>query len=451
MPAVTVPDLSQVLVAGLGVTGKAVIEALKAHGHEVFAVDDRPTSVAVVAEKLGVQIFDSSSSTELERALSRATSVIPSPGIPGHHLLYQLADTSGTEILKELDLATLWNEHPCVAVTGTNGKTTVTELTTQMLLSSGMHAAAVGNTDTPFVAAVNDNENRYEVFVVEASSFGLDRVRQFRANAAAWLNLSHDHLDWHGSFHAYATAKSNIWKTQQPGDIAIAPHDDAAVRAWTKDISSQLMTFGLGKGDVHCTERELIAHGERIVAISELRRSRPHDQLNACAAAALALSMNASPQSVAEVLANFDGLAHRLQFIATVNGVRYFDDSKATTPHATLAGMAGFDQAVLIAGGRNKDLDLFELRRIAPMLAGVVLIGESAKILAQVFDGIVMTTAADSMDAAVKLAASMALSAGGDVVLSPACASFDWYRNYKDRGDDFKRAVHLLEHEQIQS
>ena len=451
MPAVTVPDLSQVLVAGLGVTGKAVIEALKAHGHEVFAVDDRPTSVAAVAEKLGVQIFDSTSSTELERALSRATSVIPSPGIPGHHLLYQLADTSGTEILSELDLATLWNEHPCVAVTGTNGKTTVTELTTQMLLSSGMHAAAVGNTDTPFVAAVNDNENRYEVFVVEASSFGLDRVRQFRANAAAWLNLSHDHLDWHGNFHAYATAKSNIWKTQQAGDIAIAPHDDAAVRAWTKDISSQLMTFGLGKGDVHCTERELIAHGERIVAISELRRSHPHDQLNACAAAALALSMNASPQSVAEVLANFDGLAHRLQFIATVNGVRYFDDSKATTPHATLAGMAGFDQAVLIAGGRNKDLDLFELRRIAPMLAGVVLIGESAKILAQVFDGIVMTTAADSMDAAVKLAASMALSAGGDVVLSPACASFDWYRNYKDRGDDFKRAVHLLEHEQIQS
>ncbi|MED5542372.1 MAG: Mur ligase family protein, partial [Actinomycetota bacterium] len=192
-----VPDLSQVLVAGLGVTGKAVIEALKAHGHEVFAVDDRPTSVAAVAEKLEVQVFDSSSSTELERALSRATSVIPSPGIPGHHLLYQLADTSGTEILKELDLATLWNEHPCVAVTGTNGKTTVTELTTQMLLSSGMHAAAVGNTDTPFVAAVNDNENRYEVFVVEASSFGLDRVRRFRANVAAWLNLSHDHLDWH--------------------------------------------------------------------------------------------------------------------------------------------------------------------------------------------------------------------------------------------------------------
>jgi UDP-N-acetylmuramoylalanine--D-glutamate ligase len=113
--------------------------------------------------------------------------------------------------------------------------------------------------------------------------------------------------------------------------------------------------------------------------------------------------------------------------------------------------MTGFDQAVLIAGGRNKDLDLFELRGIAPMLAGVVLIGESAKILTQVFDGIVMTTAADSMDAAVKLATSMALSAGGDVVLSPACASFDWYRNYKERGDDFKRAVHLLEREQIQS
>jgi UDP-N-acetylmuramoylalanine--D-glutamate ligase len=447
---VNTPDLSRVLVAGLGVTGRAVIEALKARNCQVLAVDDQPRSVAAVAEELRVEILDSSSATALERAFSGITSVVPSPGIPCHHLLYRLADTSGTEILSELDLAALWNDRPCAAVTGTNGKTTVTELTTQMLLGSGMQAAAVGNTETPFVSAIDDKENGYEVFVVEASSFGLDRVRRFRAKAAAWLNLAPDHLDWHGDFQAYATAKSNIWETQQAGDIAVAPHDDAAVGPWTKNISSRLLTFGLGKGDVHCTDRELIAHGERIVNISELRRSRPHDQLNACAATALALSMNASVQSVAEVLANFDGLAHRLEFVARVNGVRFFDDSKATTPHATVAGMGGFDQAVLIAGGSNKGLDLFELREVAPRLAGVVAIGETAETLTRVFDGIVTTITADSMEEAVYLATSVAKSSGGDVVLSPACASFDWYRNYNERGDDFQRVVQLLGQGQIQ-
>ena len=450
MSAVNAPDLSRVLVAGLGVTGRAVVEALQARNSEVLAVDDQPTSVATVAQELRVELLDSSSATELERALSGVTSVVPSPGIPCHHLLYRLADASGVEILSELDLAALWNDRPCAAVTGTNGKTTVTELTTQMLLGSGMQAAAVGNTDIPFVSAIDDEEIRHEVFVVEASSFSLDRVCRFRAKAAAWLNLAPDHLDWHENFQAYATAKSKIWETQQEGDIAVAPHDDVAVGPWTNNIASQLLTFGLGQGDVHCTDSELIAHGERIVKISDLRRSRPHDQLNACAATALALSMGASVQSVAEVLANFDGLAHRLEFVATVDGVRFFDDSKATTPHATVAGMAGFDQAVLIAGGRNKGLDLVELKELAPRLAGVVVIGESAETLTHVFDGAVATTLADSMEEAVKVAASLAQSSGGDVVLSPACASFDWYRNYNERGDDFQRLVRLLEQGQIQ-
>jgi UDP-N-acetylmuramoylalanine--D-glutamate ligase len=160
--------------------------------------------------------------------------------------------------------------------------------------------------------------------------------------------------------------------------------------------------------------------------------------------------MNASVQSVGEVLANFDGLAHRLEFVAQVNGVRFFDDSKATSPHATVAGMVGFDQAVLIAGGSNKGLDLFELRKVAPRLAGVVAIGETAETLTRVFDGIVTTIMADSMEEAVYLATSVAKSSGGDVVLSPACASFDWYRNYNERGDDFQRVVQLLGQGQIQ-
>lgn len=445
------PNLSHVLVGGLGLTGQAVIKALQARNHQVLAVDDHPQSVQETARKLGVELIDSASATELKRALLGATSVVPSPGIPSHHLLYRLADNSNTQVLSELDLAAIWDDRPCVAVTGTNGKTTVTELTSQMFSASGMRAAAVGNTETPLVAAIDDKTNRYEIFVVEASSFRLDRVERFRAHAAAWLNLSPDHLDWHGDFDSYATAKSKIWETQHADDIAVAPHDDPALAPWTSNISAQLITFGLGEGDVHCTERELIAHGERVLKVSELRRSRPHDQLNACAAAALALSMNASIESVAEVLAQFDGLAHRLEFVATINGIHFFNDSKATTPHATVAAITGFEQAVLIAGGRNKNLDLFDLRRIAPKLAGVVAIGESAETLSQVFDGVVATTVAHSMQEAIESATEIAKVSGGDVVLSPACASFDWYQSYNERGDDFKQRVFSLEREQLQS
>ena len=441
------PDLSSVLVAGLGITGQAVVKALKERNSEVHVVDDRPASVQSVAADLSVEVMDSTSKSELQRALSSVGSVVPSPGIPSHHLLYQLADKSDTQILSELDLAALWDDRPCVAVTGTNGKTTVTELTTQMLAASGMRAAAVGNTDTPFVAAIDDTDSKYEIFVVEASSFRLARVRRFRAKAAAWLNLSHDHLDWHGNFQAYASAKSKIWQTQNPDDIAVAPHDDDVMKPWMKHINSELLTFGLDKGDVHCTQRELIAHGERVLNVSELRRSRPHDRLNACAATALAVSMNASLQSVAEVLSNFEGLAHRLEFVATVNGVRFFNDSKATTPHATVAAVTGFDQVVLIVGGRNKDLDLSELREIAPRLVEVVAIGESAEVLTRVFEGVVPTVVAASMKEAVEYAARAAQKSGGDVVLSPACASFDWYRNYNERGDDFKQIVFSLERE----
>ena len=189
------PNLSHVLVGGLGLTGQAVIKALQARNHQVLAVDDHPQSVQETARKLGVELIDSASATELKRALLGATSVVPSPGIPSHHLLYQLADNSNTQVLSELDLAAMWDDRPCVAVTGTNGKTTVTELTSQMFSASGMRAAAVGNTETPLVAAIDDKTNRYEIFVVEASSFRLDRVQRFRAHAAAWLNLSPDHLD----------------------------------------------------------------------------------------------------------------------------------------------------------------------------------------------------------------------------------------------------------------
>ncbi len=435
------------MVGGLGVTGQATVAALTSRGHEVVVFDDKPGSVTEVAEQLDVEVLDSTSDEQIKDELREASSVIPSPGMPPHHQLNLLADQAGIPLLSELDLGVYFDDRPLVAITGTNGKTTVTELTTHMLNRSEVRAAAVGNTEVPFISAIDDPA-MYELFVVEASSFALQRTQLFRPTSAAWLNLAPDHLDWHGSLDAYALSKSKIWANQQEDDFAIAPHTDEAIEPWVAGVDAQLITFGLNIGDVHCTKSHLVAHGERVIAISDMPLARPHNQLNACAATALALTMDISPHLIAEVLSGFEGLEHRMEPVAEVGGIRFFNDSKATTPHATIAALNGFDKAVLIVGGRNKGLDLSDLIEIAPALVGIVAIGESSSLLVELFDGVVPTVSADSMRDAIRAATQLASASFADVVLSPACASFDWYSNYVERGNDFKKAVHELRTEQ---
>ena len=445
----TGPDLSRVVVGGLGITGRALTEALISRDHQVTVVDDRPNSVAALVDALGIELVDSKSLAELEKVVSEATAVVASPGIPPHHRLQLVADEQGVPVLSELDIGALWDERPRAAVTGTNGKTTVTELTTLILERSGVKAAAVGNTGTPFVGAIANESNESEVFVVEASSFALHRSRYFQSHAAAWLNLSPDHLDWHGDFESYATAKSKVFQGQQPSDFAILPQQRGAIAPWLGPIASQTVTFGLSSGDIHCTGHELVAHGERVIDLADLRLSRPHDCLNACAAVALSLSMGASLQGGREVLSEFAGLAHRMEFVKSVKGVRFFNDSKATTPHATIAGVEGFNAVVLIAGGRNKGLDLTGLAAAKPLLRAVVAIGESSDTVAEIFAGALPVVVSDSMGDAVAQAFRLAEQTKADVVLSPACASFDWYGSYSERGDDFKQIVHRLDPRQV--
>ena len=445
----TTLDLTRVVVGGLGLTGRALTEALTSRGHGVTVADDHPKSRRALADALGVGLVDSKSLVELEKIVTGATVVVVSPGIPPHHHLQRISDERGVPVVSELDIGALWDERPRAAVTGTNGKTTVTELTSRILERSGIKAAAVGNTDTPFVGAIADESNESEVFVVETSSFALHRAQYFRSHAAAWLNLSPDHLDWHGDFESYAIAKSKVFRDQRPSDFAILPHEREALDPWLGPIQSQIVTFGLMAGDIHCTETELIAHGEKVIDLSDLRLSRPHDCLNACAAIALGLSMGASLHGAQQVLSEFEGLPHRMEFVKSVKGVRIFNDSKATTPHATIAGLEGFDAVVLIAGGRNKGLDLTALAAAKPLLRAVVAIGESSDIVVKVFGEDIPVVVSDSMGDAVDKAFKFAEQSGADVVLSPACASFDWYGSYSERGDDFKHIVHRLERRSV--
>jgi UDP-N-acetylmuramoylalanine--D-glutamate ligase len=354
--------------------------------------------------------------------------------------VFAAARAASVPVLSEFDLAAEWDDRPLLAVTGTDGKTTVTTLVTEMLEASGRPALAVGNTDVPLVDAITRPD--LDVFVVEASSFRLGHTRHFAPAVATWLNFAEDHLDVHDTVEGYQDAKARIWRDLGPGTgVAVANADDAVVMA-RRNPSCRTVTFGIDHpADYHLDGEALVApSGDTIVERGEMWRDLPHDVSNALAASATALEGGASLEGVRQVLRGFTGLAHRVSLVATAEGIAWYDDSKATAPHATLAAVRGFASVVLIAGGRNKGLDLSILAEAADHLRAVVAIGDAAGELVAAFDGVRPVQAAPSMAEAVR-AARAAAEPGDVVLLSPGCASFDWYSSYGERGDDFAAAV----------
>ncbi|MCX7620955.1 MAG: UDP-N-acetylmuramoyl-L-alanine--D-glutamate ligase [Acidimicrobiales bacterium] len=430
--------IERVLVIGLGQTGQAVCRALRRRGHEVVAVDDHPSApMRAQAQLIGVELIEAPDPGTIDELVGNSTSVIPSPGIPEWHPVFAAIDKHETPVLSEFDLAQEWDSRPIAAITGTDGKTTVTVLVTGMLQRSGVAAVAAGNNDLPLVAAIDDPVA--EVFVVEASSFRLGHSRAFRPQVATWLNFAPDHLDVHVSLETYESAKARIWADLPTGAVAVANADDPVVMRHVP--ATGVVTFGLEQpADYTVADGYLRREGEAIVGTTELFRDLPHDLANALAAMATAFSAGASIEGIRAELRAFAGLPHRVELVGEAGGVRWFDDSKATVPHAAVAAVHGFDSVILIAGGRNKGLDLGELRGGLPHIRAVVAIGEAADEVRQVFAGHRPVVVADSMADAVDRAAGLA-QPGDAVLLSPGCASFDWYGSYGERGDEFQRLV----------
>ena len=435
------------LVYGLAVAGEATARALLARGYAVTVADDRPTAEALaVARALGIDLYEAPPAPKVERLVERADVVVPSPGIPERHPVIVSAQRLGVALRSEIDVAYEWEQEretprPMLAVTGTDGKTTTTLLATAMLEASGVSAVASGNTETPLVTAVDDD---VDAFVVECTSFRLAWTTCFRPVAAAWLNLAEDHLDWHDGMASYVDAKARIWRFQEPTDAAIGYGADPVVLDHLARAPGRHVTFGSPDADYRVDAGWLTGPHGRIAEVASLRRALPHDVTNALAAAALVLESGlGSLDGVATALASFEGPHHRIELVADDGAVRYYDDSKATTPHAALTAIRAFDHVVLVAGGRNKGLDLTPMASDPERVRAVVAIGEAAPAIASVFDAVRPVTVAASMDDAV--AAARAAAAPGDVVLlSPGCASFDWYGGYAARGDDFARAVRAL-------
>jgi UDP-N-acetylmuramoylalanine--D-glutamate ligase len=431
-----------VVVLGLGVTGRAVVAALVERGVEAVVVEDHPShALRAAAASLGVTMLEHPTEADLAGALTGADALLPSPGVPDRHPAFAAARAAGVPVLSEFDLARRWDHRPVVAITGTDGKTTVTTLVTDMLTASGRAAVACGNTDTPLVEAIADPST--EVFVVEASSFRLGHSQRFAPAVGVWLNYAPDHLDVHSTLDDYESAKARIWADLPADGLAVANAADPVVMAHVP-ADATVVTFGpagSGAGATVVDGRLRLPDGADLLAVDELARALPHDIDNALAASVAALAAGADLDAVRGVLRDFAGLAHRVELVAEADGVRWYDDSKATTPHATLAAVAGFESVVLVAGGRNQGLDLTGLAASVPPVRAAVAIGEAADEVAAALDGrCEVRRATTDMAQAVALAADLAV--GGDVVLlSPGCTSFDWYGSYAERGDAFVAAV----------
>ena len=437
--ATAVPRTETAVVVGFGTSGEAAARHLRERGARVMVVDDAPgDDVVHRAEAAGFDIVARPTTVELETLLRAADVVVPSPGVPARHPAFALAEALGVPVRGEVEMAYRWARRPMVAVTGTNGKTTVTALVTDMLVASGVPALAGGNIGLPLSDAIRRD---VKVVVAEVSSFQLHFVDTFHPAVAVWLNAAEDHLDWHDSVDAYFAAKARIWENQDRDDTAVVNVDDPVVMAAAAAAPSRVVGFGLSHAaDYHLADGALHGPSGKIIDVVDMARALPHDCANALAAAAAAMAVGANLEGVRATLREFRGLAHRVGLVGEADRVRWFDDSKATNPHAAVMALRSFESVVLIAGGRNKGLDLSRLADGAESVRAVVAMGEAAAEVEAAFDGLRPVTRVASMEQAVRAAASLARP-GDTVLLSPGCASFDAYDSYAQRGDDFARAV----------
>lgn len=426
-----------VIVVGFGVTGQAVARYLADRGEDVIVFDDNLTSdLAAAGRRLGVRIQPTDASQ-----VAGASKVVPSPGVPPTHPVFAAATRFGVPIVSEIELAWEAAGSPMIAITGTNGKTTVTTWVDAILRASGIRSLAAGNIGLPLIEAVRSDT---EMVVAEVSSFQLQYTTSFRPSVSCWLNLSPDHLDWHPDLTSYADAKSRVWINQAAGDTAIVNIDDSVVADRAKGIPADVSIVSYSTqraADYTFSGGKLLGpSGEPFMDVQDLPRSLPHDISNSLAASATAVAAGATIQACRAALSEATDLPHRVSLVASAGGVSWYDDSKATTPASVLAAVAGFDSVVLIAGGRNKGLDLGVLAAAVPPVRAAVAIGESAAEVASALSAVAPVAIASSMRQAVEEAAR--LSCPGDaVLLSPGCASFDWYRSYGERGDDFAALV----------
>lgn len=435
----------RVLVLGLGASGRAAVRVLADLGAIVRVSEARPADEVsegvAEAQALGAEVHAGGHAPE---HLDDVSLVVVSPGVPERAEALEWARDRALPVWSELEVGARLLRCPVIGVTGTNGKTTTTEFVSAALRASGLDAIACGNVGYPLSLAAQET---HDALVVEVSSFQLRFHESFHPQVSVLLNLAPDHLDWHRDVAAYGAAKRRIYIRQTGDDVHIGNRDDSHAAALSRGAPCRRIWFTLGSpgpADVGYSGEELIARlGGADVSLGRSPFEAASLRADIAAGAAAALAFGVEPTSVSAALKHFTPPAHRGETVAEVGGVRFIDDSKATNPHAALAAIEGMDDVVLIAGGRAKGLDLSPMLAATPRLAALVTLGEAGEDLAGMFEGRVPVVSASSIEEAV-VRAFEAAGGNGTVLLAPACASQDMFRDYAERGDRFSEAARRL-------
>jgi UDP-N-acetylmuramoylalanine--D-glutamate ligase len=441
----------RVTVIGLGESGLAAARVLAGEGARVRVSEERPiaevTDRAAAAEDAGAEVLAGGHAPE---HVDGADLVVVSPGVTEGAEVISWAAGKRIPVWSELELGARVVACPYVAVTGTNGKTTTTRLIAEAMRRGGLDAIACGNVGYPFSLAAAEG---HRALAVEASSFQLRFHRTFHPRVSALLNVAEDHTDWHGSLGSYLEAKRRIYLCQEKEDVHVGNRDDARAAAVSSEAPCRLSWFSSGPPKIGETGYEGGELSWRDESGASHMLGRPFSdaethRANAAAAASAAISFGIDPSAVGAAIRETEPPPHRGEMVADVHGVRFFDDSKATNPHAALATLGGFRAAILICGGRSKGIDLSPMAEATPHLAGVVVLGEAAAELERVFGRGLPVRRASSIEEAVRLAYGMA-TPGGAVVLAPGCSSWDMFRDYVERGERFTRAARALEETKV--
>ena len=448
-----------ILVVGLGVSGVAAAQFLKARGATVTAADTASEQElgrrARQMREMGLQLELGPHRPE---AFEHVDLVVLSPGVRHDLPVLERAREKGIQVLGEVELASRFIEEPIVAVTGTNGKTTTTELLGSMLAISGLKVFVGGNIGNPLIGYAGQGE-KVDIVVAEVSSFQLDTIETFRPAIGLLLNITPDHLDRYEDFGAYARAKVRIFENQKQGDGAVLNGADAFVLDLCSHVRSRKMIYryaecskSAGRADAEitgaCVRVDLDAGPRGNLDLSRSSLLGRHNLENVAAACLAALAAGGTFEGIQAAVDGFKGLSHRLEPIGTIGGVRFCNDSKATNVDAVAKALNAFSRpVVLIMGGRDKGSDFHALRdSVKAHVKHILAMGEAAEaIRAALGETAPVTLAAGMKDAVVK--GHLCATPGDTVILSPACASFDMFSNYAERGEAFRRAVEQLREE----
>jgi len=444
---------SRVCVFGAARSGVGAMHLLRHHNVEVTLVDEKPAmEFRSLIRRLRRLYVTAHFGPVKEDVLRGCEAIVVSPGIRLDHPLIQKAMDRDMPVISEVELASYFASAPIVAITGTNGKTTTTTLMGQMVTDSGINAVVSGNIGRAFSDGVlsSEDETRKTVLVTEVSSFQLESIEEFHPHVATILNITRDHMDRYSSMREYIEAKFRITMNQDEDDFIVLNEDDPVVMKVAEETNAQIRTFSiqgeveegayLSEGRIYLKE-----NGEAIFFcnVEDIPIPGLHNIQNTLASLVMSRCLNIEIDSLRRTLQRFKGVEHRIEYVATSpDGVRYYNDSKATNVDSLEKALLSFEKPViLVAGGKDKQSAYDRLNSLVKeRVKGLVLIGEARPLIKKAWGGLVETREAGSMEEAVKVAASLAKT--GDVVLlSPACASFDMFKDYEDRGRQFKRCV----------